>query len=71
VARFALPIGSHLTASSWNVPTEEQRAVVAMMAGVGYAQDRIAMGIEHQGKPITETTLKKHFSKELATGRSK
>ncbi len=49
--------------------TNEDRAVVKLMAGFGYAQSRICLLIVRDGSPISVDTLQKHFALELATSR--
>jgi len=45
-------------------PTDQQRADVARLAGLGFPQEDIARLIG-----ITSPTLRKHFAEELETGR--
>jgi hypothetical protein len=48
------------------VPTDEDRAVVKLLAACGMSQDRICLRIQgNDGKPICEATLKRHFAREL------
>ena len=51
------------------VPTEEDRAIVKLLVSMGMAQHRVCLHIRgRDGKPIAETTLKKHFAHELMVG---
>jgi len=49
--------------------TAEDRAVVKLMAGFGYAQERIRLLIVRGGEPIGIDTFRKHFNLELTTAR--
>ena len=50
-------------------PTEEQRRNVEIMTGLGIPQTDIClMARGPKGKPISLTTLEKHFRKEIDTG---
>jgi|SRR5215471_11372680 len=52
------------------VATEEDRAIVKLLVSLGVAQHRVCLRIRgRNGKPISETTLKKHFAHELAVGK--
>src|SRR5262245_19319163 len=52
------------------VPTEEDRAIVKLLVSMGMAQRRVCLYIRgRDGKPIAETTLKKHFAHELMLGK--
>ncbi len=50
-------------------PTDADRNTVRIMAAAGVSQEHIALCIESRagGKHISETTLRKYFSKEMAT----
>jgi hypothetical protein len=50
-------------------PTEEQRAKVEVLAGIGLPEERIAIMIGPKG--IDPKTLRKHFSRELLLGPAK
>lgn len=51
------------------VPTEQQRLLVAKMAGLGFPQDQICLLVENdKGEPISEWTLKKYFAADLRSG---
>ncbi len=51
------------------VPTEVDRAIVQLLVSMGMAQHRVCLHIRgRDGKPIAETTLKKHFAHELMVG---
>jgi hypothetical protein len=54
-------------------PTEQQRHVVSLCAGVKMGHNEIARLILHPrtGKPICGETLEKHFPEELATGNAR
>lgn len=55
------------------VPTAEQRQLVASMAGVGCTALEILHCVpwgQPDGKPISESTLIKHFGAELERGRA-
>ncbi len=48
------------------VPTDEDRAVVKLLAACGMSQDRICLRVRgNDGKAISEATLKRHFAREL------
>ena len=50
-------------------PTEEQRRNVEIMTGLGIPQTAICLMVRGpKGKPISLTTLEKHFRKEIDTG---
>ena len=50
-------------------PTEEQRRNVEIMTGLGIPQTDICLMVRGpKGKPISLTTLEKHFRKEIDTG---
>ena len=52
------------------MPTEEDRAIVKLLISMGMAQHRVCLRIRgRDGKPIAETTLKKHFAHELMVGK--
>jgi hypothetical protein len=52
------------------VPTEVDRAIVQLLVSMGMAQHRVCLRIRgRDGKPIAETTLKKHFAHELMVGK--
>jgi hypothetical protein len=52
------------------VPTDEDRAVVKLLAACGISQDRICLRIQgNDGNPISEATLKRHFAHELMVGK--
>jgi hypothetical protein len=53
------------------IPSESEQQAVMQMAGMGYAQDRIALVIERNGKPIDEATLKRHFKNECDSAWNK
>jgi len=50
-------------------PTEEQRRNVEIMTGLGIPQTDICLMVRGpKGKPISLTTLEKHFRKEIDSG---
>jgi len=50
-------------------PTEEQRRNVEIMTGLGIPQTDICRMVRGpKGKPVSLTTLEKHFRKEIDTG---
>ena len=54
-------------------PTDEQRELVAKLAGIGCTQDEILLCTpwgRPDGKPINGETLRKHFRIELDRGRA-
>ncbi len=53
-------------------PTEEQRELVMQLAAFGLRHSEIGLFIKDiKGKPISEPTIRKNFSVELATGKLK
>ncbi len=52
------------------VPSDSLRSQVETLAGIGLKQAEIALVVTNPttGKPITEKTLRQHFSHELAAG---
>jgi hypothetical protein len=55
------------------VPTDDQRRLVAGMASVRMSQEEMRQILwnPHTGKPLTKSTLIKHFRRELTEGASK
>ena len=51
-------------------PTDEDRKNVQTLAGLGLKQDEIRLLVTnpHTGEPISDATLRRHFSRELETG---
>src|SRR5262249_25297428 len=49
-------------------PTDTDRGIVMMLAGVDIPHERICLCIHRDGKPIDRKTLLKYFKKELETG---
>ncbi len=53
------------------VPTDEDRALVQLLVSMGVPQHRVCLYVRgRNGKPIAETTLKKHFAHELRVGKA-
>lgn len=54
------------------VPTEEQRLIVKLMAGMGIPHDEIRRAIKKPGHrhPIGKKALERKFGEELRTGRA-
>lgn len=57
-------------------PTDEERRLVEMVAGVGLAHEQIVYLIEREDaegvkRPISVDTLTRHFKDELTSGRAK
>src|SRR5215831_12905943 len=53
-------------------PTDEQRKNVEVMVGVGITEENIRLVVrDRRDKPISRTSLRKHFKRELETGATK
>jgi hypothetical protein len=53
-------------------PTDEQRANVEIMVGLGIPEEKICLVVrDRRDKPICRNTLRRHFEKELQTGATK
>lgn len=54
-------------------PTDDMRAMVEVMAGLGIPQDEIVRAIKNPstGKPISPVTLRRYFRQELDSGIAK
>ena len=53
------------------VPSPEQRNNVKILAGLGIPQEQICLLVinPQTGKPLDEKSLRKHFNREITTGK--
>lgn len=52
------------------VATDEDRAVVKLFVGMGMSREKMCLRICRDGKPISISTLEKHFDHELKCGKT-
>jgi|GEM_PF-1098992 len=57
-----------MSAGKEHVPTEDQRKIVRISAAMGLRREQICLLVLQDGAPISENTLRKHYTEELDTG---